>query len=316
MSRLSELEIFVKVVELESFSGAARELTLSKSQVSKQISRLEDRLGARLMHRTTRRMSLTDVGRVFYQRCVQILADLEEAELSIGKLQSEPRGTLRVSVPMSFGVRYLAPALSDFMGAFRELQVDLNFSDRQIDIVDEGYDMAIRIGALADSSLIARKLAPVQLFLCASPEYLETAGSPQHPSELKHHNCLRYRYFSTGSMWKFYGSQGKESVKVVGSLQTNNGDALREAALRHIGLCILPDFLVYEDLREGCLQQVMEDWTVGEAFYIWALYPHNRHLSAKVRLFVDFLLARFTPRPPWTCSQFGSPEDCSHNPSS
>lgn len=301
MSRLSELEIFVKVVELESFSGAARELMLSKSQVSKQISRLEDRLGARLMHRTTRRMSLTDVGRVFYQRCVHILADLEEAELSIGKLQSEPRGTLRISVPMSFGVMYLAPALSDFMSAFPDLQVDLNFSDRQIDIVDEGYDMAIRIGALADSSLIARKLAPVQLFLCGSPRYLECIGSPSHPSDLKKHNCLRYRYFSTGSAWSFYSGQGKESVKVEGSLQTNNGDALREAALHHIGLCILPDFLVFEDLKAGRLVRVMEDWTVGEAFYIWALYPHNRHLSAKVRLFVDYLLNRFTPTPPWTC---------------
>lgn len=300
MSRLSELEIFVQVVEVESFSRAAEELNLSKSQVSKQISRLEDRLGARLLHRTTRRMSLTDVGRVFYQRCVQILADLEEAELSIGKLQSEPRGTLRISVPMSFGVMYLAPALSDFMAAYPDLQVDLNFNDRQIDIVDEGYDMAIRIGALADSSLIARKLAPIRLFLCGSPDYLDQHGWPQHPRDLKSHNCLRYRYFSTGSMWSFYSGQGKESVKVEGSLQTNNGDALREAALRDLGLCILPDFLVSEDFRTNRLFQVLDDWTVGEAFYIWALYPHNRHLSVKVRLFVDFLISRFTPTPPWS----------------
>lgn len=299
MSRLSELEIFVKVVELESFSLAARELELSKSQISKQISRLEDRLGARLVNRTTRRMGLTDVGMVFYQRCVQILTDLEEAELSISQLQSEPRGLLRVSVPMSFGVMYLSPALSDFMASYPELEVELNFNDRQIDLVEEGYDIAIRIGAMADSNLICRKLTPIKLYLCGSPGYLEKRGWPQHPLELRDHNCLRYRYFSTGSIWNFYSGQGKESIRVKGGLQTNNGEALREAALRNIGICILPDFLVAEDLRANRLIQVLDDWTVGEAFSIWALYPHNRHLSVKVRLLVDFLLSRFSPIPPW-----------------
>lgn len=295
MGKLDELETFVKVVEVESFSEAARQLGISKSYVSKHISRLEDRLGARLLNRTTRQLTLTDVGARFYERCVSIIEQLEEAQVEVADLQSAARGTLRVSVPMSFGIRHLAPAVAQFMRQHSELTVEMMFSDRPVNIVDEGFDVAVRIGVLKDSSLHARKLATTRSVTVASPDYVERRGAPRHPSELKEHACLRYTYLSSGTMWRYLDAQGQEfSVKIDGPMLTNNGDANFEAACAGVGVATLPDFFVNEALEDGRLVRLFEDWSHPLDLGIWALYPHNRHLSAKVRLFVDFLVETFS----------------------
>ncbi len=295
---LPSLEVFVRVVELESFSKAARLLGVSKSHVSRQLSRLEDRLGARLLHRTTRRLSLTEVGGAFYERCAQILMDAEEAEASVTRAQATPRGTLRVTAPVSFGRHFVFDAVADFMARHAGLQVDLNLSDRTIDLVEEGYDIAIRIGELADSTFIARRLAPARLYLCASPEYLERRGTPTRPEELSAHDCLLYRYRRGGPSWSLRGSEGEVSVRVHGPMRSNSGDALLAAARRGLGLALLPDFTVADDLRAGRLVALPSEWT-RTAAAIWLVYPHSRHLSAKVRVFVDYLLDRCGERPPW-----------------
>lgn len=299
MSKLSELEIFVSVVDHEGFSAAARALDVSKSHVSKQISRLEDRLGARLLNRTTRQVTLTDGGRAFYERCSQILEELEEAETAVSQMQSSPRGTLRVTVPMSFGLGYIAPAIGDFMSQYPELDVDMHMTDRKVDLVEEGYDLAIRVGKLSDSSLIVRKIAPATGYVCASPAYLEAHGVPQNPEDLVDHDCLLYTYLRTGSTWRLERADGQvASVEVSGRFRANNGTALVAAACRGLGLVLSPEFICADAIRDGSLQRVLEEWTLSTGA-IWALYPHRRHLSAKVRLFVDFLIDQFADQPPW-----------------
>lgn len=297
MSTLADLEIFVKVVEEESFTRAADSLGVSKSYVSKQVRALEDRLGARLLNRTTRQQSLTDVGSAFYSRARQILADLEEAELAVTQMQSTPRGTLRLSVPMSFALGYLNSAIADFMIAYPDLDVDVSLADRIVDLIDEGFDLAVRIGVLSDSSLFVRRIAPIQRLLVASPDYLDAHGTPSHPDDLAQHQCLIYAYISP--TWSFRNADGDElQVTVSGPYRANNGEALREAACKGLGLAVLPDFLICDQLRSGELVKVIPEWCKDNAA-VWALYPHNRHLSAKVRLFVDFLVDRFSPEPPW-----------------
>ena len=296
MSKFSELEVFTRVIDEESFSGAARELGVSKSYVSKQISKLEDRLGVQLLQRTTRTMKMTDVGRAFYERARAILDELDAAELAVSNLHSSPRGTLRMSVPMSFGVRYVAPALAEFMNAYPDLEVDIGFVDRTVDLVDEGYDMAVRIGQLEDSSLVARKLAPMRQVLVASPAYLEKHGAPKRPDDLRQHACLTYVYQRTGSTWRFTRDGEDVSVKVTGPLRANNGDALLEAARAGVGVSILPDFFVNADLNSGELVELLPEHDCGRSA-IWALYPHNRHLSTKVRLVVDHLAETFAQAP-------------------
>lgn len=298
MGRLDELEAFVKVVEVESFSEAGRQLGISKSYVSKQLSKLEDRLGARLLNRTTRQLTLTDVGAMFYERCVEVIEELEEAELAVSQLQATPRGLLRLSFPMSFGVKYLSPVISSFMNQYKDLKVEVSFSDRTVNIIDEGFDLAVRIGQLKDSSLIARKIAGTHRHLVASPGFIAKHGEPTHPSELRELPCLRYTYQSSGMSWRFVSDEGEEAlVKVDGPLTVNNGDAIMEAARHGVGLAILPDFFINPLVESGELVKVLESWECGDGA-IWAVYPHNRHLSAKVRLFVDFLAESFA-RTPW-----------------
>ncbi|MGM0559427.1 MAG: LysR family transcriptional regulator [Myxococcota bacterium] len=298
MNRLDGLEVFVGVVDNEGFTAAARELDVSKSFVSKQISRLEDRLGVRLLNRTTRQVTPTAAGEAFYDRCAQILEDLEAAERAVTQLQTSPRGTLRVSLPMSFGLNYVAPVIGGFLEQFPELEIDLDFSDRQVDIVDEGYDMVIRIGNLKDSSLIARKLAPTERFVCASSSYLKEHGVPKHPQDLKNHECLLYSYKSHGPSWRFEGPDGEILVRVDGRIRSNNGNALVHAAVAGLGLTLSPDFISADAIRSGELEPVLTDWT-DSGMAVWALYPHRRYLSAKVRLFVDYLREQFSDHPPW-----------------
>lgn len=298
MSHISSMAIFVRVVDVGTFSGAARDLGVSKSHVSKQISQLEDRLGVRLLQRTTRSLTLTEVGRAYHERASQILADIEEAELAITQLHTAPRGTLRLSVPMSFGMSHIAPLLAEFMQRYPKLHVDVSLTDRRIDLIDEGFDLAVRIGTLGDSSLIARKLAPSGLTVCASPDYLKHHPPLDHPDDLRQHQCLLYAYQTTGMTWPFTGPNGPFSVRVDGRLKANNGDLLREATLAGVGVGLMPDFMVHGDLKNGRLVALLTDWRPRQSA-IWAIYPHNRHLSTKVRLFVDFLSEAFSPAPPW-----------------
>jgi len=307
MERLQGLELFVAIAELQSFSKAAERFGISKSHASKQLRKLEDRLGMQLLHRTTRRMALTEVGKVFHERCKQILTELEEVELSMGQIQHEPRGLLRVNVPMSFGTRYLAGLFAEFAASYPMLHIDLELSDRRVDVLAEGFDLVLRTGLLEDSTLLVRKIAPVKTFVCASPSYLSQHGEPKHPSELKKHQCLLYQYSTSGNVWSFVGDEGPVQIRVQGRFRTNNGDALREALLHGVGICYLPEFMVCEDLRSGRLKALFPDWQHREIF-LWAVYPPSRHLSAKVRLLVDLLLKRFSKHPPWAFQPDALPE--------
>lgn len=299
MESLDGIPVFAKVVETGGFTAAARELGLSKSAVSKQVARLEERLGARLLNRTTRRMSPTEVGRAFYERCRRIVDEIEDAEGAVMALQDQPRGTLRVNGPMSFGVRHLAPAIAAFMSAYPDLRVELELNDRMVDVVDEGYDVTIRIARLPDSALVARKLAPMRPVVCAAPSYWEAHGMPDTPDDLRRHNCLLYAYLMSGTDWRFVGPNGVEfEVPVSGSIRANNGDALAAAGVAGLGVLRSPSFIVWEYLRSGQLVAVLPEY--GEpGTSIYAVYPHSRHLSTKVRVFVDFLVDRFGPEPYW-----------------
>lgn len=298
MESFVALQIFVRIAETGSFSAAARDLGLSKSVVSKKLAALEDRLGGRLINRTTRRLSLTEVGIVFLERAQRILAELEEAEQAVGQFNTEPRGVLRVNAPMSFGILHVAPALGEFMALYPDLSVTLDLGDRQVDLVDEGYDMAVRIAALPDSSLIARRLAPARQVVCASPAYWQRRGQPAHPRDLAGHDGLIYTYQRSPNDWRFRDGDGSFAVHVDGRLAANNGDVLREAALAGLGVCMAPTFIVGEDLRAGRLRAVLDDY-IEDGLAIYAVYPHRRHLSAKVRAVVDFLAVRFGAEPYW-----------------
>ena len=300
MNRLSVIESFVKVAELHSFSQAAARLNTSKSVVSRHVAALEAQLGLRLFHRTTRSLTLTEAGRGYFERVSQILLDLQDADQAVSHLQMTPRGRLKVSAPMSFGFLHLAPALADFLGEYPELEVDVTMSDRFVDLVEEGFDLAVRIGALADSSLIAKRIAPIRRVICASPRYLAAHGTPDVPQDLRAHQCLcNSNQPGGGHEWRFTMPDGKSAtVQVKGRLALNNGDALRVAALNDLGLVDIPTFIVGGDLKAGTLVSVL-DAHVPQSLALHAVYSHARHLSPKVRAFIDFLASRFGPRPYW-----------------
>lgn len=298
MDRLQSMEAFVKVVERGSFAGAADALGLSRAMVSKHVAALEDRLGVRLLHRTTRRLNLTEVGRAYFDRSRDIMHQLTEAEEAASALQSTPRGTLRLNCSTGFGIRHLTPALAAFQAQYPDLHADLTLSDRLVDLVEDGFDLVIRIGRLQDSSLIARRLAPSRMLICAAPAYLAARGEPEHPDDLAGHNFLRYSY-STVHEVPLTGPDGESaSFGFAGNLVCNNGDALMAAALTGQGIVLLPTFYVGSHLAEGALRTVLPQWTLPQ-LTIYAVYPVSRHLAAKVRLFVDFLADRFRGEPPW-----------------
>jgi DNA-binding transcriptional LysR family regulator len=295
MDKLSSMRAFVKVVEHGSFSEAARSLRLSRSAVSKYVMELEQTLGVQLLNRTTRSASPTENGRAYYERSVAILADLEEADLALTSLQSEPRGLLRVNAPMSFGTLHLGPALAEFMGKYPELQIQLTLSDEQIDAVQEGFDVTLRIAELASSSLIARRLLGVGRVFCASPEYIKRRGAPEHPKDLKNHDCLTYGFLATGNQWKLTGPDGEHFIPVPWRLCANNAEVLNHAVLKGHGIALLPTFIAGSALKSGMLVPVLEKYHAPE-IALYAIYPPTRHLSSKVRLFIDFLLERFRDR--------------------
>jgi len=298
MDTLNSFAVFTKVVETGGFSSAARDLNMSKSAVSKHIAKLEEYLGVRLLNRTTRKLSPTEIGTTFYERARRIVNDVEETKRAVSEAHTQPRGTLRLNVPMSFGILHIAPALSDFTARYPDIKIDMVLNDRVVDLLDEGFDVAVRIARLPDSTLIARKLAPVHLAICATPDYWKQHGIPQTSSDLQNHNCLSYSYLMKQDEWPLQGPDGKISVKISGNIRANNGDALRAAALQGAGVFLSPTFIVADDLRQARLQAVLEDVTRTE-LAIYAVYPHNRYLSAKVRAFVDFFAERFGPEPYW-----------------
>jgi len=295
----SEMAVFVRVVEEESFSATARGLKLTPSAVSKLIGRLEDRLGARLLNRTTRRLSLTEEGHAFYQRCVPILSAIEEAERAVTELHAEPRGVLKVNASTAFGQYHIEPLIPEFLALYPDLRIQLTLSDSLVNLVEEEVDVAIRIADMPDSSLIARKLGPARRMVTAAPAYLEKNGTPQTPDDLKEHNCLTLSFETSLNQWEFQGPDGPQRMRVSGNFETNNATALHEAALAGLGLMRTANFIAGPDIRKGTLVPVLQDFeTLGNA-NIYAVYPHNRHLSPKVRAFIDLLTDAFTPTPPW-----------------
>lgn len=290
---------FATVVDCGGFSAAAERLNVSKSAVSKQVARLEERLGARLLNRTTRRLSLTEAGHAFHQHALRILAEAEEAEQAVTQLHASPRGLLRVSAPMSFGLRHLAPALCRFLERYPDLTLEVAYDDRLVDLLADGQDVAVRIARLADSSMIARKIAPCRRLAVASPAYVQRKGMPLHPADLSGHDCLLYTLVASTNDWRFVHADGSRAAAAVsGRLRVNNGDALREAALAGLGIILTPTFIVGDDLAAGRLVRVLPDWEAAP-IDINAVYPPGRHLSAKVRVFVDFLAETFGPAPYW-----------------
>ncbi len=298
MDKLSAMQAFARVVSSGSYAEAARRLGLTRSAVSKAVSELEQGLGARLLDRTTRRVAPTEAGLAYYERCVAILAQVEETEAQISRLHDEPKGVLRVNGPMSFGMMYLSAAIAAFMQKYTELKVELTLNDRFIDPLEEGVDVTIRIGDLEDSSLIARRLSSTALMLVASPDYLAAHGEPQTPRDLATHRALIYGHSTSTQRWKLADKSEVVTVPVNGCLASNNGDVLCDAAVAGIGIARLPLFLVCDQIRAGSLQEILPAYAPGD-LDIHALYAPNRYLAAKTRVFIDFLVERFGKNPPW-----------------
>lgn len=299
MDRFDSMRIFAKVVESGGFAGAAARLRLSASVISEHVKALEERLGARLLNRTTRKVSLTEVGRAYYERCTRLLADLEDAERAAGDINTAPRGELRVNAAPSFGTTHLAPAIVDFASRFPEISVELVLSDIMVDLIDKGFDLAVRVEPPPDSSLIARQLAPCRLVICGAPSYIGKRGRPRTPADLAGHNCLTLTGPSYLRHWHLAPAGGALlDIAPSGNLRANSVAVLMCAALAGHGLACLPTYLVGEALCAGRLVTVLDDY-VASPLVLRALYPHSRHLSAKVRAFVDFLVERFGSEPDW-----------------
>jgi DNA-binding transcriptional LysR family regulator len=294
MNKFESIRAFTQVVASGGFAAAARDMGLSRSAVNKLVIALENDLGVQLLHRSTRVVTPTETGLAFYERCLEILASLDEAERSVTQLQEQPKGRLRVNAPMSFGTMYLAPALADFLAQYPDLQVQLTLSDRFIDPIEEGFDVTVRIAKPQESaSLIVHPLVAARRMLCAAPTYLETRGTPTHPDELQNHSCLHYGQLTVTDHWTLIGPDGEHTVSVNGVLCSNNGEVLRDAAVRGLGITLLPEFIVKQELQNGKLHVVLPDYHPPELF-ISVIYPVNRHLSTKVRLLVEFLQERWS----------------------
>jgi DNA-binding transcriptional LysR family regulator len=299
MSKLPDLEglaIFAKVVEARSFSGAADQLGLSKATVSKVVSRVEARLGARLFNRTSRRLALTDAGRQLAERAALILAAGEAAESEALSQSASPRGLVRLAAPMSFGLRQVAPLLPDFLAAYPDISVDLHLSDAMIDLIGDGFDAALRIAAMPDSSLLARRLCAISRFAVAAPSYLDCRGRPTHPLHLAEHACLTYAYLPNPDSWRFTNAAGEEaSVRPAGPLRINNGDAMMPALLAGIGIAVLPDFIVSEAINDRGLEVILPDWHMAPAG-LHLVTPPGGPRPARVEALADFLAKRLARR--------------------
>lgn len=296
MDRFQEMTVFTAVVGAGSFVGAAAALGMSKAAVSRLVADLESRLGVRLLHRTTRRLSLTDEGQTFYIRCKALLADVDEAEAEVTARAGQARGLLKVNVPVSFGLLHLAPLWGEFMVQNPQVTLDITLSDRVVDLVEEGFDLTVRIGRLKSSSLISRKLSSTRMVLCASPRYLDDHGRPSHPGELAAHSVLAYSLFSMGEQWEFTGPEGPVSVKVQPRMRSNSGDTCRQAALQDRGIILQPSFLVGDDLRTGDLEEILPGYCSIE-LGVYAVYASRQHVSPKIRILIDYLHEALGRRP-------------------
>ncbi len=296
MDRFLEMQTFGAVVDAGSFVKAADALGMSKAAVSRYVGDLEARLGVRLLHRTTRRLSLTGEGQVFYARSKELLAGVDEAEAEITSRSGAASGLLRINAPVTFGIRHLAPLWGVFRARYPKVSLDVTLADRVVDLVEEGYDVAIRIATLPSSTLISKRLATTRMVLCASPDYLKARGAPRHPAELAAHAVISYSYWSTRDEWHFDGPQGPVSVKTQPCMHTNSGDTCRAAALAHQGVILQPTFLVGDDLAAGTLVELMPEFHSIE-LGIYAIYPTRKHVSPKVRALVDFLAGHFEQTP-------------------
>ena len=302
MDLFTGLRVFVAVVADGGFAGAARRMGMATSSLTRQVNALEAHLGTRLLNRSTRSVTLTDAGRSYHERAQRILEDLEDANRSVAEDDGPPRGVLRVSLPSAFARIHVAPAVSDFLKACPAIELDLVLTDSLVNLVEERVDLAVRIGSLDSSSLIQRKLAPHRRVLCASPDYLAEHGKPKRPKDLSNHNCLTFSYAEGDQRWRFAGPPGRESVRIKGSLQANNSELLRAAAVGGTGIVLLPSWLVGDDLKARRLRVLLPRWQAntgeGEAG-IHAVYLPNRRGSRKVGAFVDFLAKRFGSPPYW-----------------
>ena len=307
MQKFEDIQAFVTVVDAGSFTGAARRLDSAKSAVSRRVSALEERLGVQLLHRTTRALSLTETGRSFYEHGTRILADLEEAEAAVQQEHGELWGTLRFAMPLSFGVRHMCKPIAMFTKRHPRLRFELDLNDRRVDLIEDNFDMALRIGRLQDSSLVARKLFDVRAVVCASPQYLGAHGVPETPEDLHRHQCLAYSNLANPGKWVYEDRDGEQgAVRIENVMTSSSGDFLCNAAAHGMGVVMQPTFIVAEAIRSGRLVPLLGDyrWPVTPAY---ALYPPTRHLSFRVRAFIDFLAERFAGTPPWDrdCGQHG-----------
>jgi DNA-binding transcriptional LysR family regulator len=298
MDRLAEMEAFIQVVDHGGFTEAARKLGMSKSAVSKQVSALEARLAVRLLNRTTRRVSPTEVGLAYYDRARSVLAEASDADSMVTAMQATPKGSLRVSAPVSFGVGQVAPAVAAFLCAYTEVDVNMVLEDRFVELIAEGYDLAIRIGVLADSSLRARRLAETRGVLTAAPSYLAEAGFPRTIDDLNQHRLLHYSHLASGNFWRLRGPSGEErQVRVGGRLTVNNGEALLKAAEAGLGIALVPDFMLGRAIEQGRLVEVLPD-RAPDILGIHAVYPAGRFQQPKLRAFIDFLAEHFKDKGP------------------
>jgi DNA-binding transcriptional LysR family regulator len=297
MDALQAMKTFTAVVEAGSFVGAMETTQLSKPAVSRHVAELEAHLGTRLLQRTTRRLSLTSEGQTYYQRCKEVLLAVQEAEAEVGSSTGEAMGRLRIGAPQTFGALHLAALWGRFAAANPKVTLDIVLSDRVVDLVEEGYDLVVRIARMSDSNLVSRKLAVTRMVLCASPAYLTRHGTPTQPSELAQHDVISYTYWSTGDVWSFEGPRGEVTVRTRSRINANNGDTCRAAALAHQGVILQPDFLVSRDLGDATLVELMPEYRAAE-LGIFAVYPTRKQLPSKVRRLVDFLVDAFQA-PPW-----------------
>ncbi|MDQ1363829.1 MAG: LysR family transcriptional regulator [Pseudomonadota bacterium] len=289
MDRYTEMQIFVRVAESGSLSATAERMNIAKSAVSRRLAELESRLGVQLLHRTTRRISLTESGRHYFQQAQRLLADLEEVEQSVASEHTHLRGLLRLAVPLSFGIRHLAPLFDEFMLQHPDVQLELNLDDRTVNLLEEGLDLAIRIGMLADSTLMARRLATVQQIVCASPQYLEQFGEPHSPEELKQHAALNYSNVPESQLWQFSLPGHKTlNVRPRVRMRANNGDVLLQAAIDGLGILVSPDFICRDAIGQGLLRPMLSDYPQPD-LHVYAIYPAQRHLPRRVRVLIDFL---------------------------
>lgn len=302
MERITSMQHFIEVVKNESFTAAAEKLSLSRAQISKSIMHLEQHLGTRLLNRTTRRVSLTDIGKIYFQRCQLILEDIEEMEGIASEQTEKPSGVLKISAPTSFGILHLQHLLPEYLKKYPDVQISLSLNDRFVDIVETGIDVVLRISKLSDSSLIARKIAPCKLVLCASPEFLKQYGTPTTPQELTLLPCLTYSNNVNPNRWQFSGPQGEINIKVSGPFVADNGDILKSITLAGMGISLLPEFIVGPEIYAGKLQPILPEYS-PEEIPIYAIFPSRRYLSAKVRTFVDFISDYYGNNPDWlNCS--------------